>query len=125
MNTKRRSENRLNPEQPSKTNAKIRAEERIHTSPQNWVIRRFLDFRYRIGLAISAPNAEEATEIERERGYSEQHQLAEQYSEGYLAGWRECYAACLTAVEDEVSKSGDIWRAGSLLASSDESLKAN
>jgi hypothetical protein len=96
-----------------------------HRRSTNWARRFARALSYRWRLAIDAPPIERALEIEREKAYAEQHRLAEEYAQGYLEGWHECYAACLGAVEEEVSRTSDIWAAGELLARTGGSLKTN
>ena len=33
--------------------------------------------------------------------------LADEYARGYLCGWRECFASCLEAVEEEIQAADD------------------
>jgi hypothetical protein len=80
---------------------------------------------YRWRLVISAPTRKRALEIEREVAFAQQHRLAEEYSQGYLEGWHDCYAACLDAVEEEASRRDDVWAAGELLIGPENSLRTN
>jgi len=41
--------------------------------------------------------------------------LADEYARGYLAGWRECYRACLDVMEEEIARTDDVWEIGALL----------
>jgi hypothetical protein len=79
----------------------------------------------RLRMALSAPSLECAQEIERQRALAQRQRLAEEYSQGYLAGWQECYSACLNAVEEELSQKCEIWAAGALLSGPDTAPKTN
>ena len=48
------------------------------------------------------------SQVDRER-------LAAEYYRGYMAGWRECFEQCLEAVEDEITRTDDIWQMGAAL----------
>ena len=79
----------------------------------------------RLKLAVAAPSAERELELQRERAYIEQQRLAEEYSRGYLTGWRECYDACLEAVDEELSRKSEIWAAGAMMTGSENFPRAN
>ncbi|MGH9560371.1 MAG: hypothetical protein ACRD3S_02855 [Terracidiphilus sp.] len=49
------------------------------------------------------------------RLHRDRQRLAEEYARGYICGWRECYDACLEAVEEEISQAGEVWEIGELL----------
>jgi hypothetical protein len=93
--------------------------------PRNWIFRMAREIGYRWRIAVGAPYMDRALEMERERAFAERERFAEEYARGYLSGWDECYAACLEAVEDEVSRKNDIWAAGELLTPAGGSLKTN
>jgi hypothetical protein len=90
-----------------------------------WLARIVRELRYRLRIVLSAPSSAKAELAEKERVQSERNRLAEEYSEGYLAGWHECYAACLDAVEDELSNKCEIWAAGALLTGPESLQKTN
>lgn len=106
-------------------NQRVTAFQRVREEAVNWVVRMAREVAYRCRIAVCAPSFERATEIERERAHAERERLAEDFAQGYLDGWHECYALCLEAVEDEVSRKSDIWAAGELLTESERSLKTN
>lgn len=83
----------------------------------------FEEILYRCRLVISAPTRQQALKNEREAAHSQQHELAEEYSKGYLEGWHDCYAACLAAIEEEASRKNEIWTAGDMLVCPEGSLK--
>lgn len=80
---------------------------------------------YRWRLVMWAPTRKRALAIEREVAFAEQHRRAEEYSQGYLEGWHDCYAACLGAIEEEASRRDGVWTAGELLIGRETSLKTN
>lgn len=90
-----------------------------------WLRRTLNEVFYRFHIVMFAHTQVRAEELERERAYAERNRLAEEYAEGYLAGWHECYAACLNAVEEEIATTDEIWATGALLASPEGSLKTN
>jgi hypothetical protein len=50
-----------------------------------------------------------------ERAQQVRQRLAEEYSRGYLAGWRQCSDACVAAVEEELAVTREIWDFGNAL----------
>jgi hypothetical protein len=70
--------------------------------PLHWILRVLREVHYRVRIAISAPGIERAQVFELQRVHQDQERLAEEYSRGYMAGWRECFQTCLQAVEDEI-----------------------
>lgn len=93
--------------------------------PLHWILRALREFSYRLRMALHAPRIERAQAFEMNRAHRERQLLADEYARGYLAGWRECYEACLDAVEDEIAREGDIWEAGSMLTNTHESPRKN
>lgn len=87
-------------------------------APIHWILRVGREAVHRIRQAITAPSIERAEAVEMERQHRERQRLAEEYSRGYLTGWRECVDACLAAVEDEFVTSNDLWEIGDLLSGS-------
>lgn len=86
-----------------------------YPAPLNWVLRALREFSYRLRVAVAAPGIERAQVFEMQRTHRERERLAEEYARGYMAGWRECFQACLDAVEDEISRVDDAFDAASWL----------
>jgi hypothetical protein len=51
--------------------------------------------------------------------------MADQYADGYLVGWRECYQTCVDAFDEETSQSRQIWDIGDLLAAPPKPTRKN
>ena len=60
-----------------------------------------------------APGIERAEVFQMQRAHRER--LAEEYARSYMAGWRECFRTCLSAVEEEIARVDDTWDVGSFL----------
>jgi hypothetical protein len=88
-------------------------------APLHWALRAWRELAYRLRLAMRAPRIECAQVFELQRAHHYRQELSSEYARGYMAGWHECFDACLVAVEDELSRSGDMWELGSLLAEAD------
>ncbi len=67
-----------------------------------WLDRARREVAWRIGLAVHAPSVEWQRAAEARRIYLEQRRLSEEYARGYLCAWRECFDACMEAIEDEI-----------------------
>ncbi|MGA8145900.1 MAG: hypothetical protein WB987_18585 [Candidatus Acidiferrales bacterium] len=93
--------------------------------PINWVIRTFREIRYRLGLAIHAPGIERAQVFEMQRAHRERERLAEEYSQGYMSGWRECFQACLEVVENEIGNAAEWHDVGAWLSSDTKPRQEN
>lgn len=93
--------------------------------PLHWLIRALREFGYRVHIAINAPPIERAEVFELQRSHHQRQLLADQYSCGYLAGWRECYDVCLETVEDEISRANEIWEVGQMLAGAPKPPRKN
>lgn len=78
----------------------------------------------RFRLALCAPTIEQSAKNVRERRYAESQRLAEEYAQGYLEGWHECYSACVQIVEESVSDKHDIWAVENILGASQD-LRTN
>jgi hypothetical protein len=87
-----------------------------YPAPLHWIFRGAREFTYRVLLAVRAPEIERAQAFEMNRVHRERQRLADEYARGYMAGWRECYDTCLEAVEEEITRSSEVWEAGELLA---------
>lgn len=83
--------------------------------PLHWVGRMLREFRYRVNVALTAPTIEQEQVFELERAHRDRERLAEEYSKGYMAGWRECFEACLQAVEEEITDADEVWKMGAAL----------
>jgi hypothetical protein len=92
-------------------------------------LRRLTDFlaecRYRVRVALTVPPLASARSQQSKRTEENRVRLAHEYSEGYIAGWRECFDACLQAVEDEFASRDDAWQLGASLIGSGESRQDN
>jgi hypothetical protein len=81
----------------------------------HWIRRAAREFSYRLRIALRAPPIERAQVFEIQRTHRERQRLADEYARGYLAGWRECFQACLETVEEELAREDDIWAVGEML----------
>ncbi len=88
-------------------------------APLHWVLYALREFYHRVRLAVRAPGIECAQVFELHRAHRHRQELADEYARGYMAGWHECFEACLVAVEKELTRTGDAWDLGSLLAGAD------
>lgn len=86
-----------------------------YPAPLHWVLRGLREFGYRLQIALRAPELERAQVYQMQRSHRERERLAEEYSKGYMAGWHECFQACLDAVEDEISRVDETFDASSWL----------
>jgi hypothetical protein len=84
--------------------------------PLHWLFRAVREFAYRLQVAMRAPGFECEQVFELQRSHRERQHLADEFARGYMEGWHECFQACLTAVEEEISRSDDVWELGALLA---------
>jgi len=80
---------------------------------------------YHLRMALRAPNIEGLQALDMQRAHHDRQRLADEYARGYLAGWQECFRACLTAVEEELAGSGDLWDLGALLTDTPPAQKDN
>jgi hypothetical protein len=93
--------------------------------PLHWLFRAMREFAYRVQIAMHAPGLEGAQVFELQRANRQRQILADEFARGYLAGWHECFEACLTAVEEEISRSDDVWELGALLADAPDEGRKN
>jgi hypothetical protein len=93
--------------------------------PLHWLFRAMREFAYRVQIAMRAPGLEGAQVFELQRANRQRQILADEFARGYLAGWHECFEACLTAVEEEISRSDDVWELGALLADAPDEGRKN
>lgn len=88
------------------------------TTSWMWIERMFRELRYRVRAALTMPSFHDApADAERQRQL-DRERLAHEYSQGYMAGWHECFDTCLQAVEDEIASVDDVWRMGACLTGS-------
>jgi hypothetical protein len=87
-----------------------------YPAPLNWVLRALREFSHRLGIALRAPAIEREEVFQMQRFHRERQRLAEEYSRGYLKGWRECFDACLEAVEEEIARVDEAFNVADLLA---------
>jgi len=86
-----------------------------YPAPLHWILRTLREFRYRLRIALQAPRLEGAQLFDMQRLHRDRHRLADEYARGYLVGWRECFQACVEAIEEEVTCTEKVWDAGALL----------
>jgi hypothetical protein len=86
-----------------------------YPAPLHWIVRALREFRYRLRIAWRAPRLEGAQFFEMQRTHRERQRLAEEYARGYLTGWRECFHACVEAIEEEMADFEQAWDVGALL----------
>lgn len=83
--------------------------------PLHWLLRFGREIFHRVRKTIADPRIERAEMAEMQRTHEEQQRLADEYARGYLNGWRECFHACLTTIEDELDRANEVWDVGELL----------
>jgi hypothetical protein len=99
---------------------------RVYTAmPLYWLGRMLREFRYRVNVAVTAPNIEQGQVLELQRAHRDRERLAEEYSKGYMAGWHECFEACLLAVEEEITDADALWKMGAALTGSTTTQREN
>ncbi|MGA3294394.1 MAG: hypothetical protein ABSE45_10485 [Candidatus Acidiferrales bacterium] len=96
-----------------------------YPAPLHWVVWALREFAYRLRVALRAPRLERAEVFEMQRAYRERQRLADEYARGYLAGWRECFRECLQAVEEEITRTDDVWEMGALLSGPPDTPRDN
>jgi len=96
-----------------------------YPAPLHWVLRGLREFSYRMRVALRAPRIERAQALEMNRAHRDRQRLADEYARGYMAGWRECYDACLDAVEEEITRASDVWEVGDVLAGTPKAPRKN
>jgi hypothetical protein len=94
-------------------------------TPLHRIARLFFEFLYRLRLALRAPRLERAEFMAIQRTYNDQQRMAEEYSRGYMAGWRECYQACIDAIEGEMDRADEVWDLGALLSDGTDTRPQN
>lgn len=86
-----------------------------YPAPLHWIARAVREFSYRLRIALRAPAIERAQVFEMQRTHRDRQRLVDEYARGYLVGWRECFHTCLEAVEEELTRTDDVWEIGGLL----------
>jgi len=84
-------------------------------APLHRLLRGIREVVHRVLAAVRAPGIERAEVFQMQRAHRERELLAEEYARGYMAGWRECFQTCLSAVEEEIARVDDAWEVGSFL----------
>jgi hypothetical protein len=84
-------------------------------TPLHRVARAMRELIHRVRLALDAPDIECAEVFDMQSRFRVQQKIAEEYASGYLAGWRECFQSCLTAVEEEMGRNDAGWDVRALL----------
>jgi hypothetical protein len=93
--------------------------------PLHRVLRVAREVFHRLRMALRAPNVEGLQVFAMQRAYQDRQRLADEYARGYMEGWRECFRACLAAVDEELAISGDVWEIGALLTGAPPTQKDN
>ena len=86
-----------------------------YPAPLHWLLRAFREVAYRLSAARRMPSIEHLQVFEMQRAHTQRERLAEEYANGYLVGWRECYQTCLAAVEAELACIDEAWELEALL----------
>lgn len=84
--------------------------------PLHWILRLGRECACRVANAVTAPPIERAQQLAMRRREEQRQQMADEYSRGYLAGWRSCFEACLRAVEGEMEDANSVWEYGDWVA---------
>ncbi len=93
--------------------------------PLHWVLRALRELIYRLRGAVRAPEIECGQIFEMQRTHRDRQRMADEYARGYLIGWRECFHACLEAVEEELTRADDVWEIGALSVDTQKLPKDN
>lgn len=96
-----------------------------YPSPLHWVLRASREVFYRLSIALRSPGIECSQIFEMQRTHRDRQRMADEYARGYLLGWRECFHTCLEAVEEELTRSDDVWDIGALLTETPKLPKDN
>ena len=94
-------------------------------APLHWLLRGLREIFYRVRMAWRAPGIERAQVFEMQRAHQARQRLADEYARGYMAGWRECYAACIESVREELAAGDDVWDIGRLLTGPPDDASRN
>lgn len=96
-----------------------------YPAPLHWILRTVRGCVYRIRIALDAPGKEGSQFFELQRAQHNRRELSEEYANGYMAGWQECYDVCVEAMQEELGKPGSIWDIGALLIEAPRDGKEN
>ncbi len=96
-----------------------------YPAPLHWLLRLLRELRFRLRVAVNVPAIERVEVLELERAHGHRVRLADEYARGYMVGWRECFHACIEAVEDELAQTRDAWEIGALLTAGETPEKQN
>jgi hypothetical protein len=96
-----------------------------YPAPLHWLVRLARGCAYRIRTALRAPGREGTQIFEMQREHQHRLRLSEEYANGYMAGWQECYAVCVEAMQEELTRPGNIWEIGALLVDAPPDAKEN
>src|SRR5271155_2989912 len=75
-----------------------------YPAPLHWIARAMREAAYRLRLALRAPGMEGAQFLAMQQADRERQRMADEYARGYMAGWRECFQACVDAIQGEMSR---------------------
>jgi hypothetical protein len=75
-----------------------------YPAPLHWVMRLLRAFVYRLKFGWSAMPQAVADVFEIQRAHREREKLATEYARGYMVGWRECFAASVELIEEEITR---------------------
>jgi len=78
-----------------------------YPAPLHRLLRGIREVVHRVRAAVRTPDSERAEVSQTQRAHRERELLAEEYARGHMAGWRECFQTCLTAVEEEIARVDD------------------
>jgi hypothetical protein len=81
----------------------------------HWVQRFGHELAFRVHKAMAARTVEQEEIAEMQRNLGERQRLAEEYSRGYLNGWRDCMDGCLAVVEEEFARTSQFGEMGEML----------
>lgn len=96
-----------------------------YPAPLHWLLRTLRGCLYRLRIALRSPGRDGAQFFEMQRAHFTRRQLSEEYANGYMAGWQECYEVCVAAVQEELARPGTIWELGAALLDESQEHKEN
>jgi hypothetical protein len=96
-----------------------------YPAPLHWIVRAMREFAYGLRLALRAPGIEGAQFLAMQQAHRERQRMTDEYARGYMAGWHECFQACVDAIEGEMSRSDEAWEIGTLLVDGNNPRREN
>jgi len=81
-------------------------------APLHWLASGLREFIWRVSLAWRAPRRERQEMHDQFIRHRERQRLAEEYTRGYLAGWRDYLKDCLAALDGQPDTVFDAWPDG-------------